>query len=143
MNGHAETVESIRNAKWHQGSVVSSESTPQLTAIVTGPVQARFSESDWCIVLSHDCDILNPDFQKEPWVEVIVARPVGEGGGDPALRNGRNPRRIHFDARIGGRSVDLEASIHDRWWLRREDLAKLLPDPHRTLAPGIRRILSQ
>lgn len=143
MNGYSETVETIRRAKWHQGSIVSSDSTAQIASIVSGPVAPPFSESDWCIVLSHDCDILSPDLQKEPWIEIIVARPVGKGGGDPAFRNGRNPRRIHFAAQIGDWPFELEASIHDRGWLARERLANLSPDPRRTLAPGVRRILAQ
>jgi hypothetical protein len=143
VNGDRDTVKRIRDALWRQGSIVSSESTRQLTSVLIGPALGSVSDSNWWIVVSHDCDILNSDLGKEPWVEVIRAIPVGRGCSDPCLRNGHNPRRIQLEGTIEDRSRDLEVSIHDRWRRPRRELARMAPDSRRALARGTLRILAQ
>jgi hypothetical protein len=65
------------------------------------------------IVVSHDCDVCNSNIEAEPFVEVVPARIVEEGGRDGNKNWGKNPRKIQFALQRQDESVHYEVSIHD------------------------------
>ncbi len=46
------------------------------------------------LVLTHDCDLVQPDFEKEPFVEFLVLQPIPRTDGNFA--HGRHPRFLDF-----------------------------------------------
>ena len=64
---------------------------------------------------THDCDLLNRDLEKEPWVEFLRGSTPGARKPDRSLVPGRNPRRIQVEAISGTDTLLLEVSVHDRF----------------------------
>ncbi|RYD70634.1 MAG: hypothetical protein EOP84_26360 [Verrucomicrobiaceae bacterium] len=64
------------------------------------------------VVLSQTCDCLNPDFSKEPHLELLPLEKI-VGQPDSSLRNGRNPRQIQFQIQESGQEIWVNARITD------------------------------
>ena len=61
------------------------------------PNQLNADEQDHLVVTSHDCDILNASFAKEPLVEVLRARGPNAPAGQPSWHSaGRKPRALRL-----------------------------------------------
>lgn len=78
-------------AGWKQGVVLNPGSVQQ-AGIAVGEDIIGF------LVLTQTCDCINPDYEKEPYLELLplVLRNSKKGNPDPAYENGKNPREIHF-----------------------------------------------
>jgi hypothetical protein len=105
---------------WRQGSILSPRSLP--TGCKIEPPLPDFAEESFLIVLTQDCDLVQPDFSKEPFAEVLLGTPIA-GKPDGSLLFGKNPRLIQFP--IGTRYF--EASCHNRSRLDRRILAQCSP----------------
>lgn len=73
------------------------------------------------VVVSHSCDVVGDDFQREPRVELVPCVPIA--GVDGNLTFGKNPRRLHIEAN----NQAYEISLVDRLAIRRELLAGYTP----------------
>ena len=128
--------EVIAKLGWRQCAVL-----PRALVEVAGqhaPQAVAIDLSDWLIVTSHDCDIVNPCLDKEPSVEVLRARVVGSRKPDKQQTSGRNPRTLQMVIDHAGAQVVLSLKIHDRWMVPRELLSQsppetCLPDKERRL----------
>lgn len=105
---------------WRQGAILSPKSLPNGCKIE--PPLPELPEESCLIVLTQDCDLVQPDLSKEPFAEVLVATPVA-GKPDSRLLYGKNPRLIQFP--IGNRHF--EACCHNRSRLERTLLARCSP----------------
>ena len=67
------------------------------------------------LVLTQTCDCINPDFGKEPHLELLplVLRNTKKGKPDPAYENGKNPREIHFWIKLKGEERCAAAQIKE------------------------------
>ena len=74
------------------------------------------------VIVSHDCDIVNPSYEFEPFIEVLIARPQAEKNG--ALLKGKNPRRLQFIAEESGKSRVYEIDVHEKYRVARDILEK-------------------
>lgn len=81
------------------------------------------------VVVSQDCDIVNPCFEKEPFVELIKCRPIAEKSS--TLIWGDNPRILQFEDESGRA---WEVNIADRVRVDRRYLCCGSPDPDRGLS---------
>lgn len=115
----------LKRRGWRQGSVLPPELATQLI-----PTASR---DDLVVVATHDCDLLNPRFDVEPEVELILARPIPAGRKDGRLRNGRNPRKLHFSIKIRGAEHWFETAILTRRSFDRRALLSSDPDRERQL----------
>ena len=122
---------------WRQGTVMGP-ATASL-ARKNAPTVLDVRCSDLLIVASHDCDVLNPSIEKEPFVEVLAARQVGEVG--PMQMLGRNPRTLEFTVVDGDHLIALSCSAHRRWSVPRELL--LEGEPRLTLPYRERRLVAE
>ena len=125
--------DAIMRQGWRQGSLLGSELATQARAVAASELDVRCS--DLLIVASHDCDIVNPNLEKEPFVELVGARPGAVT--DKVLASGRNPRALQFDADFGEGQV-VPCTPHRRWQVRRSLLLPhrpggCLPDRERRL----------
>jgi hypothetical protein len=113
-----EASEEIRLRGWTQGAVIAAKFARALTFRHLPIVE----DDAVMVVISQSCDIVQSSIEREPWIEILKARPAQEPNGNYA--HGKNPRSIQF----GIDGVIYEASCHDRAIFPREELAKIEPD---------------
>lgn len=79
-------VSSARNINWRQGDIVSTSDLRRLVP------QADLGDTAVGVVVSHDCD-LAASLDKEPYAEIIPARPIERLGQDS---HAKTARRLHL-----------------------------------------------
>jgi hypothetical protein len=130
----------IKRHGWRQGSVLGTNLAAE--ARKRAPSGVTLAESDWLIVTSHDCDIVNATLEKEPFVELIRAAVSQHKRVDKQQLWGRNPRKMHLAVDDGaGGQVVLSVKVHERWSMPRERL--MSEAPHRVLDHKTRRLIAE
>jgi hypothetical protein len=130
----------IERHGWRQGAVLGANLAAEARKLA--PSGIVFAESDWLIVTSHDCDVVNGRLEKEPTVEVLRASVVQQKKPDKQQVWGRNPREMQVAADDGvGGQVVLSVKVHERWSMPRELLAS--EAPHRVLDDKTRRLIAE
>jgi hypothetical protein len=86
VNGEESAANRIREAGWRQGAVLRDQDVVALREHMVERKIPEPMESGWWIVITHDCDLLNSNFEKEPWFELLRGSPLGKkkhnrGGG--------------------------------------------------------------
>ena len=110
----------FQNSGWRQGTIVPREFVPDdVQPQEVGP-EAKF------VIVSHDCDIVQ-DAEVEPFLELIVARPVTAAERDSRLLRGRNPRRLQLQLYEDGAQNLYEMRAHDRFRMARQHLSNREP----------------
>jgi hypothetical protein len=84
-------------AGWQQGVILQP-----------GPFDQK--EAFGFLVLNQTCDCVNPDFEKEPYLELLPLEKV-KGKPNSKLKNGENPREIHFQMQENGQEIWAHARI--------------------------------
>ena len=76
------------------------------------------------LVLTQTCDCINPDFEKEPYLELLplVPRSTKSGRPDRAYENGINPREIHFWITLNGERICAVSRIRDIQLIQRHGI---------------------
>jgi hypothetical protein len=105
----------INQKGWRQGSIC-------LSSDITGVIPYNFSDV-LGILLSHDCDIVQPDIEKEPNVEILIAFPVSQLDGN--YIRGKNSRCYHFQLH----NISYEIKAVERISVSRQYLINWTPDP--------------
>jgi hypothetical protein len=104
---------------WRQASLIFAAGP----LAQTFPGRPALGDRDLLVVVSHDCDVVNQDIDKEPYVELLVAREhIGGPRGD--LTFGKNPRTLDVD--VEGKTYEI--SIHERFSVDRRALLGHVPD---------------
>lgn len=130
----------IERHGWRQGAVLR----PTLAAEVRklAPHGLTFEDSDWLIVTSHDCDIVNAKLDKEPTIELLRAAVVQQKRPDKQQVWGRSPREMQLTAAHGtGDMVVLSVKVHERWSVPRELLVS--EEPLCCLDDKARRLIAE
>jgi len=130
----------IERHGWRQGAVLGS----RLAGLARehAPKGIIIADADWMIVMSHDCDVVNRQLEKEPTVEVLRATAVRQKKPDKQQVWGRNPREMQFVVDDGaGGCVVLSAKVHERWQLPRDLL--MIEAPARMLGDKQRRPIAE
>lgn len=83
----------IHSNNWLQGDIFNSNFHPKIGE----QLDLELKDDDLCIVISQSCNIVFHDFQKEPCVELLIAKRIAPSttGNYFTLRN---PRRLDFFA---------------------------------------------
>lgn len=130
----------IERHGWRQGAVLGTNLAAEARKFA--PNGIVFAESDWLIVTSHDCDVVNGKLEKEPTVEVLRAAVVQQKKPDKTQVWGRNPREMQLAADNGPDGpVVLSVKVHERWAMPREVLA--WEAPQRVLDDKTRRLIAE
>jgi hypothetical protein len=130
----------IERHGWRQGAVLGANLAAKARELASNGI--IFAESDWLIVTSHDCDVVNGKLDKEPTVEVLRAAVVQQKKPGTQQVWGRNPREMQLAADDGaGCSVVLAVKVHERWSMPRELLAS--EAPRRVLDDKTRRLIAE
>jgi len=114
----------IKRAGWRQFSFLSRE----FASVVSENEALHLEDGDRLITCSHDCDITNQSLEAEPYVEILILKPIPSSSRDGSLFWGKNPRRFQFDLSGPTLAGTLEIDIHDRFRTDRSLLVGALPD---------------
>jgi hypothetical protein len=110
---------------WRQGAILDTELST--VAAEHAPQSLSVDDEDWLILTSHDCDIANPNIDKEPVVEILRARVETAMKADKQQSWGRNPRTLQLVFDGGEESKVLTCTVHDRWTVPRDILIQEAP----------------
>jgi hypothetical protein len=88
-------VQNILQKEWRQGSLCSDVACDAL----------HIASKALAIVLSHDCDVVQPNIEKEPYIEILIASPIPQLDGN--CTRGKNSRCYHFQ--INNLSYEIKA----------------------------------
>jgi hypothetical protein len=121
---------------WRQGSVLPRELGIDL-ARLAAPQSLELGDRDVVVVVSHDCDLSQSSLEKEPWVELIIARALDRRP-DGALTRGKHPRLLELEATVEKVPLVARVSASERWLAPRERLGGWVPAGFlMTTPPGI------
>lgn len=129
----------IEKHGWRQGAVLGP--TLLVDACACAPTEVAVSDTDWLIVTSHDCDVVNDALAKEPFVELMRAEAVVRKAADKQQIGGRNPRVLQVALKAPDGTLVLTLKVHERWTIRRELLVK--EPPGRLLDDKTRRLIAE
>lgn len=101
--------DSIRARGWTQGSILRG-------------ADFGLSENEIYVVISHPCDVVSSDFDRDPVIEIVRARLVDSLDGN--LTFGKNSRRLQIDH--NGRFLELLAT--EKLTIDRSQLAAASPE---------------
>ena len=126
----------IADRGWRQGAILGDE----LAGLAMGyaPESMDMSDKDVLILTSHDCDIVNPSIEKEPFVEVLKGNIASGEQANKQYLSGRSPRILQFIIPRCGKTVLLSFVAYNRWTvprclLMRDSPKECLPDKERRL----------
>lgn len=95
--------------------------------------------SDWWMVISQDCDLVQTDWVKEPYVELIRIRHAKDDEHPPKWLT--SPRDLQFSDPPDEKTHRFACSIHDRVQIDRKYLSDFRPDANRAIdRENVRRI---
>ncbi len=102
---------------WKQGVILEPASLQQAGVTVN-------EDAIGFLVLSQTCDCINPDFGKEPYLELLplVLRNTKKGNPAPDYEDGKNPRVIHFWITLKGEQKCAVAQIKEIQLVERENI---------------------
>lgn len=119
----------LLQSEWRQGVVLPHE------LVSEGALPKSATTDSKLVVISHDCDLVNPSFEIEPYFEVFVARPKTNKERDSRLFNGKSPRKLQFFAQEGAARQLYEIDVNEKYRLDR----KILQSGTRDTTISIRR----
>ncbi len=95
--------------------------------------------SDCWMVISQDCDLVQTDWSKEPYVELIRIRLAKDDEHSPRWLT--SPRDLQFSDPPDQKTQRFVCSVHDRVQIDRKYLTDCKPDPSRTFdRENVRRV---
>lgn len=116
----------IKTLGWQQGSVLPATVVVAIVnQIAAQHVSPEGLEQAWVVVASQDCDLVHGSYEAEPFVELVIGRPVADV--DAVKMHGRNPRLLHLVGHAGEGRVCLAFSVHEKVRVSREALSALGP----------------
>lgn len=113
--------ETITRNNWFQGVVIAYKEIN--FSISFNQRHASFDSFNALVLFTHDCDLVNPSIEKEPYAEFFLANYTFSP--DAAYQFGRHPRILHIET---GSGKFLEIGIHNRITVDRTFLAGLSVD---------------
>jgi hypothetical protein len=126
---------SIKTLGWQQGSVLPAEVVIGIADQVAAQnVSPEGLEHAWVVVVSQDCDLVHGSYDAEPFVELVIGRPIDEV--DAVKMHGRNPRLLHLVGHAGADSVCLAFSVHEKVPVLRDALSDHDPCTLRRIDAG-------
>ena len=118
----------LHESAWRQGSVIPRELIPE------NSLPPNLAQDDKLIIVSHDCDVVQPSYETEPYVEFVIARARKPAEEEGNFLRGKNPRSLQVWAAVAGTKQLFQISIHDRYSMPRDRLESGPPDSNCTFS---------
>ncbi|GJL37045.1 hypothetical protein TUM17576_38650 [Enterobacter hormaechei] len=122
-------------AGWKRGAFIRLDTNANLVDELPGKLVACIDDkkSVFIVPILYDCALVELDFDKEPWAQVLV---IWETDLEKAYENGKNPRKLHLKAKNNGQDVCFEISALSFAQIDRAALLKAVPDSSLTWLEG-------
>lgn len=127
--------EELLKRGWRRHSVISSteKALSSLSEHLVPTIQELFASAGAiAVVTTYDCAVISPDFEGEPWVQLLIAIPSEF---NKQFSNGRSPRKIHFQVEHNGEKITYEAGAQGFCQADRKLLLQLTPDQSFNITP--------
>lgn len=114
---------------WLRHSVISSTSgdlekiQQRLPEKIIAAVES--TENTIAIIATYDCAVVSDCFDKEPWVQLLLATPTSF---EKIFAKGRDSRRIHVPIQVKGEVRHYEVNAAGMCQIPRETLLEISPD---------------
>lgn len=108
--------------KWRQLAIVRYKDI----CTVKPPVYISVDNDSLLLIVTQTCDLINPSFDLEPYLEVIQLRSL-EGELHAQFKDGKNSRRLEFTIEGSKLNGNYYLLPSDRFLIRRETLLNLYP----------------
>lgn len=121
----ADIRELLINKGWgrHSCIVIDTSIKEWLCPLLT-PKACELCDVDNLIIIStYDCAVINPCFDSEPWINVLIAKKIETQ--DKQFQNGRNERRLHFSIDFDGKELSFEVNAASIFQFERNKLLEL------------------
>ena len=119
----------IRNQGWKQGSVLDLPAVYKLLG--------ADCEYNIAVILSQDCDIVQPNLEVEPDVEILLGKMANFA--NPIFEHGRNPRKLHVKFENTKQVATFQ--IRSRKYINKHDLSCIQPSNTYLFTESQKRIL--
>ncbi|EHH1244579.1 hypothetical protein QUN95_002949 [Vibrio parahaemolyticus] len=94
-----------------------------LAPLLPDSVHELCVQGNLLIISLYDCAVINPCFESEPWVNVLIAKKIDSL--TKQFQNGRNERRLHFSISVDGQSEAFEVNASSIFQFERSRLLEL------------------
>lgn len=94
-----------------------------LAPLLPASVHELCVQGNLLIISLYDCAVINPCFESEPWVNVLIAKKIDSL--TKQFQNGRNERRLHFSISVDGQSEAFEVNASSIFQFERSRLLEL------------------
>lgn len=112
---------------WRQGALIFNFKEDDFNT----HAHIELDENDIYVVISQTCDLINPDFNNEPFFEVLR---ISKTNSEPQneYTGGKNSREIHFQIELDGEVTTFRALPYERFFVDRQLLNSNSPDAYLT-----------
>ncbi len=116
--------EQLEQQGWRQGSIIELSGDCALTELLPDKLKAKLTvQSCIAILMTYSCAVISGDFDKEPWLNILIASPINQTSAE--FVHGKNPRTIHFHIQLDEQLLAYEANSLGLIQIERELLLKL------------------
>ena len=100
---------------WLQGKIVPNNKLQLPDKIVKNAANEHL-----LIVCSQSCSVVSRNFEKDPYVEIIVGKPIVIYNPKSQEARGKDQRKLHLNLEVHGESKPFEINIYDRFEIDRK-----------------------
>ncbi len=126
----------IKNNGWRLGRCFDESSSPQLVELIP---DSHKSDGVIFITATHDCSLIHPMLEREPYLEYLAATPIEKP--NPQNTEAKDIRRLHLPIKVNGELLQYELQMAKRGFIDRSSIGQCLPCEQVSLPVGSRAIL--
>ncbi|MFQ2780219.1 hypothetical protein ACK3ZO_15735 [Aeromonas caviae] len=126
---------------WSRGVFISLNDNAHLKDIIPAEILSYVEkkESIYLVPVTYDCALVDEDFSREPWAQIILLWKADNENGN--FKFGKNPRVIQIPVNIGSNIEHYEAQAIGICHVKRDTLLRSNIDKTRTLSPKFLKIV--
>lgn len=113
--------EQIKSAGWKQGAIFPK-------GILNIPSEWNLSEDEILVVCTQSCSVVSGELEKDPLLELIIAKPLSHFPANSTEASGKNVRKLVVPIEPVNGSNALELQIHRRHFIQRYLITEIAPD---------------
>lgn len=128
-------------AGWSRGVFISLNDNVHLQDIIPAEILSHIKEKEsvYLVPVTYDCALVDEDFSREPWAQIILLWKVDSENGN--FKFGKNPRVIQIPVNVGGNIEYYEAQAIGIFHVKRDTLLRSNIDNSRKLSPKFLKIV--
>ncbi len=141
LNSESHNRENWIKSGWSRGVFINLNDNAHLKDIIPAEILSYVEkkESVYLVPVTYDCALVDEDFSREPWAQIILLWKAGNENGN--FKFGKNPRVIQIPVNIGSNIEYYEAQAIGICHVKRDTLLRSNIDKTRTLSPKFLKIV--